>query len=181
MQLLSRLERFAARFFGLIILPAQLPGDPLRAVLDLKDDPIGTLKRWKWSLISQLLRQICTCQKITIPDDPLLESLHQSRTKYLVKGWSQIALHTADGLKLDGYIKAPADSQIPPRYIIFVGGNSQKVSATRGPQRGELADQLTLLFLLSSRAAALSPPCCFSSGVCACAPSARSCGSTRTG
>ena len=129
MQLLSRLERFAARFFGLIILPAQLPGDPLDAVLDLKDDPVGTLKSWKWSLISQLVRQICTCQKITIPDDPLLERLHQSRTKFLVKGWSQISLHTADGLKLDGYIKAPADARIPPRYIIFVGGNSQKVSA----------------------------------------------------
>ena len=55
---LAKLQRFGCRFFGLIILPAQLPGDPLEVVLDLKDDPIGTLKAWNWSLVRQLIRQI---------------------------------------------------------------------------------------------------------------------------
>ena len=77
MDYLAKLQHFGSRFFGLIILPAQLPGDPLEVVLDLKDDPVGTIKGWDWSVVKQLTRQIFTSQKITIPDDPLLERLPQ--------------------------------------------------------------------------------------------------------
>ena len=123
----SKLTFFGSRFFGLIILPAQLPGDPIDMAMDLKDDPIGTIKSWKWETVKQIWRQIRNGEKITIPDDPLLSRLLAPRNKYRSqKSWTECPIKTADGLTLDGFIKAPTNRDIPPRYIVFVGGNSQR-------------------------------------------------------
>lgn len=124
----ARKGGFFSRFFGLIILPAQLPGEPLEVVLDLKDDFIGSLKRWDWKLVRDIAGQIFHARKISIPDDPELERLRKHRDKFLIpaRGWHLRSFRTHDGCQLDGCEKPPGNQGIPPRYIIFVGGNSQK-------------------------------------------------------
>ena len=122
----ARLSAFATHFVGFIILPAQLPGDPMDIVQDLTSDPIGTLRTLDWSTFRALIRQIWTSQKLTLPHDATLERLHETRTKYLSRGWAHCPLTTVDGLTLDAFWKQPATTQIAPRFIVFVGGNAQK-------------------------------------------------------
>ena len=124
--MLARLRAFATHFLGFVILPAQLPGDPVELMQDLMSEPWTTLKELHWSTFWALVRQICTYQKLTIPDDPQLERLATTRNKYLSQGWAHCPLSTVDGLTLDAFWKQPANKEIAPRFLIFVGGNAQK-------------------------------------------------------
>lgn len=122
------MERLLQRLFGLIILPASLPGDPGELASDLVAEPLTTLRRVSPTTFWSLVRQLIHHEKLTIPDDPQLEMLLRAREKYR-SSWTAATIVTADGVKLDACYKPPADSQIAPRYILFIGGNSQKYEA----------------------------------------------------
>ena len=127
--MLSRLGRFAQRFFGFIIIPAQLPGDATSHVQQLASAPLATMRKWSAKLICQLLWQIVAHEKLTIPDDPMLEQIDSARSRFIThKGWASWTSTTRDGFKLDGCIKEPAEKAedgVEPRYLIFIGGNMQ--------------------------------------------------------
>ena len=123
----TRLRAMATHVVGFVILPAQLPGDPADLVQDLIASPWAALRDWEWSVGRAIIRQIWNYEKLTIPDDPQLERLHATRTKYLARGWAHCPLHTSDGLTLDAYWRQPKQQAgVAPRFIIFVGGNAQK-------------------------------------------------------
>ena len=122
----ERVSRLASRLFGLIILPAQVPGDPVDLGQDLFSNPWRTIRSWKPETIKALLWQLVTHQKLTLPRDSQLERLNTSRTKFLSRGWSLCPVRTMDGVELDAVIKAPTNARVAPRYVLFVGGNSQK-------------------------------------------------------
>jgi hypothetical protein len=122
----DRLALLASRLFGIIILPAQLPGDVTALAQDLLAAPWQTVRSWPASLVLQLLRQVFCHEKLTLPEDPMLERMSASRARYFKKGWSLMPLRTADGVSIDACIKRPANTRIAPRYVLFIGGNSQR-------------------------------------------------------
>ena len=124
---LSRLGRLAQRFFGFIIIPAQLPGDPTKLLQDLVTTPLKTIRSWSPKLVKQLIWQILAHRKLTLPNDPLLEQMDNARTRFINKGWAAWTVTTRDGVELNGCLKEPTERDIPDgqRYIIFIGGNMQ--------------------------------------------------------
>ena len=126
MDFIYRLQSFATRFLGFVVLPAQLPGDPSELLQDLLSDPLGTLKAFDWATARSLVRQIMCYEKLVVPNDSQLERLHTTRTKYLARGWAHCPLTTSDGVTLDAYWRQPSLKDVAPRFILFVGGNAQK-------------------------------------------------------
>lgn len=125
--LLAPLLHFWSRFFGIIILPAQLPGDVVELAGDLLQDPWHTARQWSWATVRRLLWQIFTARKVTLDNDPLLVRLQKFRNRYAAHGWQQLALTTADGVALDGMLRPPPpEAAAAPRYVVFIGGNFQK-------------------------------------------------------
>ena len=124
---LSRLGRLAQRFFGFIINPAQLPGDPTKLLQDLVTTPLKTIRSWSPKLVKQLIWQILAHEKLTLPNDPLLEQMDNARTRFINKGWAAWIVTTRDGVELNCCLKEPTERDIPDgqRYIIFIGGNMQ--------------------------------------------------------
>lgn len=125
---LSRLQRVWTRIFGLVILPAALPGDVMEEVGDLLEHPLRTIKSWSWPTVKQLVWQVLSSQKVTLDDDPQLLRLQKFRNRYVGRGgWASCPLRTADGVQLDAMLHPPPPSKVDaPRYVIFVGGNFQK-------------------------------------------------------
>ena len=124
--MISRLSSFLTRFFGYIILPAQVPGEPLILIENLMEAPWETLRHADWRTFFSVVKQILTYQKLTIPDDPQLVRLKQARDRYMARGWAHCPLQTVDGVNLDAYWRQPTALQDPPRFVLFVGGNAQK-------------------------------------------------------
>ena len=61
----ERLEKIMSRLFGIIVLPAQIPGDPQELLQDLLENPIDALRSWDWQLVRQLVRQFFTYQCVS--------------------------------------------------------------------------------------------------------------------
>ena len=122
----ARLQRLASRLLGFIILPAQLPGDPIELVNDLVQAPWQTVRSWSPGAVWALVKQVVTNKKLEIPQDETLKRLRANRDKWCSGGWKPRTITTADGLRLDAVIKPPTDRADQPRYVLFVGGNSQK-------------------------------------------------------
>ena len=129
MSLPAKLSRLGSRIFAFVIIPAQLPGDVVELANDLMSDPLATIRSWSPRLVAQLVWQVVSLQKLTIPNDPTLERLDNCRAKYQQLGWSVCPLRTPDGVSLHGCSKAPTratdGAEEAPRYVIFVGGNMQ--------------------------------------------------------
>ena len=77
MDFIYRLQSFATRFLGFVVLPAQLPGDPSELLQDLLSDPLGTLKAFDWATARSLVRQIMCYEKLVVPNDSQLERLNE--------------------------------------------------------------------------------------------------------
>ena len=108
-------HRLVSRLLGFVILPAQLPGEAVDLLGDLVSEPLATLKTFSWALVRQLAWQVLTLQKLTLPNDEMLERVAYYRTRYLGRGWTTCPLRTADGVGLDALLLEPrrASSGLP--------------------------------------------------------------------
>ena len=123
----SHLALLVSRFLSLIIFPAQLPGDVMGMLDELSDSPLQTVRSWNREVVWTVLTQLFTLRKLTIPVDHQLHRLQLARRRFHAKGWSACAVHTADGVELDGMlIEPPPNASEAPRFILFIGGNFQK-------------------------------------------------------
>ena len=91
-ELLSRLAAFLSRFFGLIILPSQLPGEVVELWESFCADPVANVRTWSPATVRRLAWQLATSQKMTLPDNRQLERLRGYRTRYAARGWKECPL-----------------------------------------------------------------------------------------
>ena len=64
---IERLQRFGARFFSFIVIPAMLPGDPQELLSELLQAPVETLRTLNWAVAGQLLQQYFACECARLP------------------------------------------------------------------------------------------------------------------
>jgi len=116
-----------SRVAAVIILPAQIPGNITGLLNDITEEPLATITSWSGKLVRSILKQLFSSQKLQVPDDTQLVRLQNARKRYLEQNnWEEASVTTDDGLALDALLREPPSPRIPPRYILFVGGNFQK-------------------------------------------------------